>query len=70
MYNSLPTMLFLQQNELRQSGIQEFRLHFTIEGAKDIREILSAYLEVTNHDGLQAKLSGQYTKGHYKRGVE
>lgn len=69
-YNSLPTMLFLQQNELRQSGIQEFRLHFTIESAKDIREILSAYLEDTSQDGRQAKLSGQYTKGHYKRGVE
>lgn len=69
-YNSLPTMLFSHQGELSRFGIREFRLHFTVEGAREVRRVMSAYVECAVQGNQQTKLSGEYTNGHYKRGVE
>ena len=61
-YNSVPTLLFGELERLKTYGITHFRLQFTLESAKETENILQL---------LQGK--GQeieYTKGHYKRGVE
>lgn len=61
-YNSVPTLLFEEMNKLMDMNIHRFRLDFTIEEGAAVSNVL---------DLLEGK--GQeidYTKGHYKRGVE
>lgn len=70
-YNSLPAMLFAEQSELENAGIRDFRLNFTIERAGEIHkvmEMLMQYRSGERPDGPENP--GNYTKGHYKRGVE
>ena len=63
-YNTLPTMLFNDIARLKESKIHNLRLMFTVEDAAETREILS-YLE-----NPSLKRRGEFTNGHYKRGVE
>lgn len=71
-YNSLPTCLFEQIEELKKMDLHRFRVNFTIESNKQMNNILSTlrmFLE-----GKVSKVPKEYlsdfTKGHYKRGVE
>ena len=61
-FNSVPVLLFGEQNKLISSGISYFRLDFSIEKAKEVENILNLL------DGKGQKI--EYTNGHYKRGVE
>ena len=77
LYNSAPLMLFGYREELLAMGIRAFRLSFTTEDRADVRRILSVCEELfdARTAGKQGakpdgRLSGEYTNGHYKRGVE
>lgn len=61
-YNSVPVLLFSEQERLQSYGISHFRLDFTIEKAKDVENVLNLL------GGNGHKI--EYTNGHYKRGVE
>ena len=61
-FNSVPVLLFGEQDKLISSGISYFRLDFSIEKAKEVENILNLL------DGKGQKI--EYTNGHYKRGVE
>ena len=61
-YNSVPVLLFAEQDKLMSYGVSNFRLDFTIEKAKEVENILDLL------DGKGKKI--EYTNGHYKRGVE
>ena len=63
-YNTLPTMLLNDIAGIKESKIHNLRLMFTVEDAAATREILS-YFE---NPSLQRR--GEFTNGHYKRGVE
>lgn len=71
-YNSTPLVLFGYRKELEDRGIHKYRLSFTIEDDKRMKEIFSLY----ENAFLQKKVDvaevfqGEYTNGHYKRGVE
>lgn len=62
-YNSRPLNLFPFIDEISGFGITRARLSFTIESESQVRKILG---------GIGEKLSadGEYTYGHFKRGVE
>ena len=63
-YNTLPTMLFNDIARLKESKIHNLRLMFTVEDAAETREILSYF------ENPSLKKRGEFTNGHYKRGVE
>lgn len=63
-YNTLPTMLFNDIARLKESKIHNLRLMFTVEDAAETREILSYF------ENSSLKRRGEFTNGHYKRGVE
>ncbi len=70
-YNSLPVMLFGQLDELRNMGVQRFRMNFSIEKENEMKEILSMFEKALNHSfGSFDFTNLEYTNGHYKRGVE
>lgn len=68
LYNSVPTVLFSDLDEIRQAGYSAYRLDFTTETAEEIRDILSAFEKALN--GEKTDLPGAHTRGHYRRGVE
>ena len=61
-YNSVPVMLFAEQERLESYGVSHVRLDFSIEKGKEVENVLDLY------EGNGTKL--EYTNGHYKRGVE
>ena len=57
------------KNEIDSLGFREYRLDFTVESFKEVKEILSEYNSVfRNNERFNFKDS--YTRGHLKRGVE
>lgn len=61
-YNSVPVLLFGEEERLRAGGISHFRLDFTVEKENEVENVLNLY------EGFGEKI--EYTNGHYKRGVE
>ncbi len=70
-YNSVPVLL-TNLDSLHKSGICYYRINFTIESEKEAKRILDSFENYNeNHIfSLQEERPGQYTKGHFKRGVE
>ena len=56
-YNSVPTVLFDLEDDIRAIGPDFIRYEFTTESGKQVRDILSG------------NVPGQFTRGHFKRGV-
>lgn len=71
-YNSTPLMLFDYGKELKKAGFSYFRLSFTVESEDEVRKVLSIYQTVFAEEKkeLSDVYRGEYTNGHYKRGVE
>lgn len=61
-YNSVPVLLFREKERLNGYGIRHFRLEFTIETAGEVQNVL----DLLRGKGKEI----DFTKGHYKRGVE
>lgn len=62
-YNSQPLYLMDLQEELKQIEARAWRIMFTVEKTGEVTEVLSAFLE-----GRKAKMD--FTRGHFKRGIE
>lgn len=71
-YNSLPVILFGQAEELKRMQFEAYRLSFTTESEKEVRNILELCSKtfVTESKNIKAIYPGEFTYGHYKRGVE
>ncbi len=71
-YNSLPTMLFAELEELEKAKISRFRLDFTVESESQARQVLSLYEQFRSGERRRYPKEWQknYTRGHYHRGVE
>lgn len=71
-YNSVPTLLFPYLDELRSYGVRSFRLHFSVENEEQTEEICRLFAEALagRSGGGLREYAGNYTGGHYKRGVE
>lgn len=64
-YNSFPTSLHKQFNDLCAKGFYEFRLDFTLEDASLVTSILDYYINRQNNDFPLDK----YTCGHIQKGA-
>lgn len=67
-YNSVPLYLMDAVGEMTKSGVLAFRLQFTNETAEIVRKMIRYGISAVN--GGHAAAVGDFTKGHYKRGVE
>lgn len=70
LYNTVPLSLHGQMEYLMNMGYGAYRLDFTIEDAREVKEILDYYTSLwagNKPDNFPLK---EYTNGHYKRGVE
>ena len=64
-YNSLPINLISNVSELKKIGVNSFRLDFIDEGYEETINVLSSY---KSGDGIVKNRN--FTRGHFKRGVE
>ncbi len=71
-YNSLPLVLFGQAEDIKQMHFASYRLSFTTEHEEEVRNVLDVCAEtfVTESKNIKDIYSGEFTYGHYKRGVE
>lgn len=71
-YNSLPVILFGQAEELKRMQFEAYRLSFTTEEEKEVRNVLELCTKtfVTKSKNIKDIYHGEFTYGHYKRGVE
>ncbi|SER61903.1 U32 family peptidase [Lachnobacterium bovis] len=70
-YNTLPVYLLDKLDELQKMNIRRVRLNFTIESQKEITKILNdvekRLIDFSAKDDISVT---DFTRGHYKRGVE
>jgi putative protease len=64
-YNNVPVNLIPHIKELRKNKINNFRVDFIDENEKEVREILQMVMDEEYIGEYK-----NYTRGHYKRGVE
>ena len=71
-YNSLPLILFGQAEEIKRMKFASYRLSFTTESVKEVNKILDFCEQafVTEAKNIKDIYNGDFTYGHYKRGVE
>ena len=71
-YNTAPLILFPYRKELEKMGIHAYRISFTTEQGPQVKQILHLYEKIflNGEKSLQELYTGEYTGGHYKRGVE
>lgn len=67
-YNSVPFGLPGEKTRVLALGMQSLRLMFTIEDAKETKEVLEEFLNIYHHGGTPGQR--EFTKGHFKRGAE
>lgn len=72
LYNSTPLVLFGYKKELAAAGISTFRMMFTVEEEGQMKKVFDYYENtwIQKKMDLSAALKGEYTNGHFKRGVE
>ena len=72
-YNSSPLSLLADRSLIERLGPSVLRLSFTTEQPERIREVLKAFSEEfisRTEKGGAPELSGEFTRGHFKRGAE
>lgn len=71
-YNTAPLLLFDYRKEFEKMDITSYRISFTTEGEKEIKNIMGLYDTVflAGQKTVREAYHGEYTNGHYKRGVE
>ncbi|MCR5415548.1 MAG: U32 family peptidase [Pseudobutyrivibrio sp.] len=68
-YNSKKYIAFDMKNQLDNLGVKEYRIDFTVESAKETKNVLEGFNTVFNKNG-SFELDEDFTRGHLKRGVE
>ncbi len=76
-YNSEPTIMLENLEDVAETGVDFFRLDFTIENPIEVREIAKAYIETTENDFELSDTAKNilnknrnYTTAHFYKGVE
>lgn len=68
-YNSAPLSLLKEKRRIEELGPEKLRLSFTTEDEKTVATVLRAFADTFFH-GKESELLGEFTKGHFRRGVE
>lgn len=69
-YNSEPLFLLDCDKEWKPLGLQALRLQFTIENEREMRQILDGCLDDLTAGRQVENPLKNYTRGHFRRGVE
>ncbi len=69
-YNSLPLSLHQEMDKAGEMGIHTFRLDFTDEIGNDVDRVISYFKGLADGQQRTEPPYKEYTKGHWKRGVE
>lgn len=69
-YNPSPVSLLGSEDLVRRMGIDRIRLQFTVEGQEDETRILDAFIRSFLHGKSTKAPVRDFTRGHFKRGVE
>lgn len=74
-YNSVPTGLLEEAEQIRDMGFLALRMNFTSEGPERMKELLNAFAAAYLAEENKGKKKDAFqisgvTKGHFKRGVE
>jgi len=67
-YNSLPTSLLQDFDDVRRVGAASFRISFTMETEETADQVLTAFENARS--GKRPELSFPVTHGHFRRGVQ
>ncbi|MBQ4521491.1 MAG: U32 family peptidase [Lachnospiraceae bacterium] len=68
-FNSKPIMLLDQGDYFTQKKVTKYRLEFTNESSKQVKEIVNCAVQGLLY-GNKIEFKGEYTRGHFNRGVE
>ncbi|TCK98211.1 putative protease [Natranaerovirga hydrolytica] len=69
-YNTNPTVLIDQMENINRLNIKGLRLHFTNEKKEDIIHITSSFIEAFKHNKMVQLNIKDFNRGHFLRGVE
>jgi len=69
-YNSEPLVLLDQYKEITTLQVKKLRLHFTMEDRKQVRKITQSYIDHFIHKKRVIYENKNFTRGHFKRGIE
>lgn len=69
-WNGVPLSLQGLKGELEEMLPGSIRLHFTLEKEEEMRQIVRTFYEEWNGLMITKQMRGDFTRGHYKRGVE
>lgn len=69
-YNSQSLSLLSNAKEIGDLGVKSIRLNFTFESSWETKRILGAYIETYRYNSSSAQEIMNYTRGHFKRGIE
>ncbi len=69
-YNSQCLSLLSNSEEVKELKTRNIRLDFTFESFEDTKRILQSFAEVYRYGGRQVDEIKDFTRGHFKRGVE
>lgn len=74
-YNSVPAGLLEESGQIQREGFSAVRMNFTSESKEDVEKLLCIFAEAygTENNNMKKKNLNkmpEFTKGHFKRGVE
>lgn len=74
-YNSVPTGLLEEAQQILEEGFESLRMNFTCETKEEVKNLLDVFvgaygLKNKNVKKKNPKEMPEFTKGHFKRGVE
>lgn len=69
-YNPLPLSLLGYERAVEKMGISNVRLAFTVETAKETKDVLNAFSRTFLEGEESEEPVKDFTRGHFKRGVE
>lgn len=69
-YNSIPTGFLQEEEKIKKLGIKNLRISLTTERKQESKELLELFLGVYKNKKNVPKNVLEFTKGHFKRGVE
>lgn len=69
-YNGKPLHLYEHLEEIERLGVAQIRLDFTMESAEEMQNILNLYVKSAIHGEKNGNCVEDYTKGHFRRGIE
>ena len=71
-YNDLPTCLLDEVELINKAGFKKYKMDFTLENKNETINILKRFYGSFIDDNIDYYIGSEsnYTKGHFKRGVE